>query len=331
MCHKIILTLFTLVSVFVAQAQTNTRFSQFHVVKGLTNPGAIGHEARISAELIYRNQWTGQPGSPSTLGFAGGYEITPDHAIGINVMNDQLGVAKTTGINLGYAYRLYINDEQRVGFGLTAGVENINNDYSRVFLINQNDQTFMQSYNLWRFNAGVGVFYSGPKMYIGYSLPSLLNNTPTTDESGIKPKYWHHYLITGFYFSNKTGSYTFNPCVQVKFLPNSPIQGDLLLRNIIKGKFAFSLGYRTENAILAGFEIMFNNVARLGYSFNYNLSRYNNLMATSHEIYLGLGLPFYYETNKFGSRHYLNKKNNFTNHYKTRAKKLGKRRHLRYR
>jgi type IX secretion system PorP/SprF family membrane protein len=323
---RIFLSSFFIICNVITFGQTNARFSQFNVAKGLMNPGAIGVEARISAELIYRTQWTGQQGAPSTAGFMGAYEINSSHAIGISAINDRVGIAKSTGINAGYAYRIYINDEQFFALGASAGVQNINNGYSRLFVINQNDPSFMQSFNQWRFNAGFGIYYNGPKMYIGYSLPSLMNNIHTGPNNGFKPNMWHHYAAAGFYLSNRSGSYIFNPCVQVKVIPNAPIQGDLILRNIIRGQMAFSVGYRTENAISAGFDIMISNAVRIGYNFNYNLGRFSRFMATSHEVYLGMGLPFYYETNRFGKRQYTNNKGAFSKEYAKRARKLNKRR-----
>jgi type IX secretion system PorP/SprF family membrane protein len=321
---RLLVGLFSLVGAYTF-SQTNARFSQFNVAKGLMNPAAIGVEAKISAELIYRTQWTGQKGAPQSVGFLGSYEINNSHAIGLSVLNDQVGIAKSTGINLGYAYRIYINDEQNFAFGASLGVQNVNNDYSRLFLINQNDPAFLQSYNQWKFNAGFGMFYNGPKMYIGYSIPQLFNNIHSGPNNGFKINRWHHYLAAGFYVANHDASYVFNPCVQVKFVPNAPIQGDLLLRNIINGKFAIAVGYRTENAIQAGFDVMIGNNARIGYNFNYNFGRYSRFMATSHEVYIGMGLPFYYETNRFAKRRYTNNKQGFSSDYKQRSRKLNKR------
>lgn len=311
---------------FYSIGQTNTRFSQFNVAKGLLNPGALGVEAKVSTELIYRTQWTGQQGAPSTFGFVGSYELTPSHAIGIGAMYDQFGLAKSTTVNAGYAYRVHFNDEQFLALGAHVGIQNVNNDYSRLFLIQQNDPAFLQSYNQWRFNAGFGMYYNGPRMYIGYSIPFLMNNIHTGPNNGFRINMWHHYITSGFYFANRRGSYIFNPCVQVKFIPNSPIQGDLILRNIINGQMAFSVGYRTENALIAGFDVMISNVARIGYSFNYNMGRYSQFMATSHELYVAMGLPFYYDNNKFGRRQYMNKKQNFSREYTKRAKKFNNRR-----
>ena len=111
----------------------------------------------------------------------------------------------------------------------------------------------------------------------------------------------------------------------MKFVPNAPIQGDLLLRNIFNGRTAISVGYRTENAIVAGFDILISNVARIGYSFNYNLGRFSSFMATSHELYLAMGLPYYYNDNKFSQRKYIDKKQNFSRIYRKRAKRFNSR------
>ncbi|HLU86154.1 MAG TPA: PorP/SprF family type IX secretion system membrane protein [Taishania sp.] len=305
--------------------QTNTRFSQINVAKALLNPGALGVDAKVSTELIYRNQWTAQPGTPSTFGFVGGYELNEDHAIGLSFINDQVGIAKSNFINLGYAYRVHFNDEQFLALGATVGVQNINNDYASLFLIRQNDPAFAQSFNQWRFVAGFGAYYDGPNMYLGYSIPSLFNNIHTGPNNGFRINMWHHYVTTGFYIKNRTRSYIFNPCIQVKFVPNAPIQGDLLLRNIFNGRTAISVGYRTENAIVAGFDILISNVARIGYSFNYNLGRFSSFMATSHELYLAMGLPYYYNDNKFSQRKYIDKKQNFSRIYRKRAKRFNSR------
>src|SRR5690606_1971512 len=160
----------------VAFGQNLPRFSQINVAKGILNPAAYATDAKFSADLLYRNQWMGTKGTPNTVGFVTGYEITPSHAVGLSAVNDMLGVARTTSVSAGYAYRLIFNDEQFMAFGASVGIENVNSDYSRLFVLEQGDEAFMNSYNQWRFNAGFGMYYNGPKMYLGFSIPTLLEN-----------------------------------------------------------------------------------------------------------------------------------------------------------
>lgn len=305
-------------------AQNTPRFSQFNVAKGLQNPAAVGSEAKFSAELIHRNQWMGVAGSPKTTGFVAGAELTRSMAVGLTAIYDQVGIAKTTTISGAYAYRVIFNEDQYVSFGASVGVQNVNADYAQVKLTQMGDNAFLRGYNKWLFNAGFGVYYNGPKMYAGISIPELVQNTYRGEDKGFTPPRWHYYLSSGFYLGKKESNYSFNPCVQIKMAANAPLQGDLLLRNIFKGVFAFTVGYRSENAIIAGIDFMIMNKARIGYSFNYNIGPLNAPTAQSHEVYLGLGLPFYYEGNRFQKRKYLNKKGSYSRDFKQSTKR-GKR------
>lgn len=288
-------------------AQNDIRFSQFNVAKGLINPAAYGSEADLSFDAIYRNQWTTHKGAPATFGFTGSYKINPNHSVGLNFINDQVGVAKSNQFLAGYAFHLNFNDDQSLSFGANVGFENIVNDYGSLFVIEQGDQVFAERYSNMRLQAGFGMYYRGPVMYIGYSLPFLFNNVNFGEQNGIKPGLWHHYLTAGFYASNKNKSYTFNPQFQIKYVPNAPIQGDILLRNVINGVTSINVGYRTSNAITGGFEFMVSNMFRFGYSMNYNLNRYAGFSATSHELHIGFGYPYYYNNNEFQKRKYLQK------------------------
>ena len=52
---------------------------------------------------------------------------------------------------------------------------------------------------------------------------------------------------------------------------------------------------------------MVNNMFRFGYAFNYHINRYAGFAATSHELHLGFGYPYYYQKNQFQKRKYLQK------------------------
>lgn len=319
--NRIILFLILGVSALV-QAQNTPRFSQFNVSKGLLNPAAVGTEATYSAELIYRNQWLGVSGAPRTAGFVAGAELIPSMAVGVSAIYDEVGITRSTSINASYAYRVIFNEDQYLAFGASTGVHNMNVDYAGVALNDMQDPAFERGYNKWLFNAGVGVYFNGPNMYAGASIPQLVQNVYRGDDKGFTPPRWHYYVHSGFYIGAPKSNYMLNPCVQVKMTHGAPVQGDILLRNIFKGTFAFTLGYRTENALIAGFDIMIANKSRIGYSFNYNIGP-TQLSGTAHEIYLGFGLPFYYDGTRFSKRKYLNKKGGYSRDY-SKSTKRGK-------
>ncbi len=321
--HKILTAILIVISTYTF-GQNDIRFSQFNVAKSLLNPAAYGSEADLSFDLIYRNQWSTHKGAPATFGFTGSYKINPNHSIGLNFLNDQIGIAKSNQFLAGYAYHLNFNDDQSLTFGVNIGFENIVNDYSSIYVIDQDDEVFSQRYSNMNLQAGFGMYYRGPSMYIGYSIPFLFNNINFGEQNGIKPAMWHQYLSAGFYAPNKDESYIFNPSFQIKYVPNAPIQGDIILRNIINGVTSINVGYRSSNALIGGLDFMIGNMFRIGYSFNYNLNRYSAFAATSHELHLGFGYPYYYSKNQFQKRKYL-QKGDFWKVYKNRYKKYKRR------
>lgn len=314
---KLILFSFCLIAAQYLAAQNTTRFSQFNTAKGLLNPAAVGTEAKYSAELIYRYQWLGVKGAPSTAGFIGGAELMPQMAVGIGMIHDRIGITQSTTINASYAYRVLFEGDSYLALGVNAGVQNVVSDFAQVQTLDQVDAAFERGYNQWLFNAAVGMYYNGPRMYAGLSIPELIQNSYRGVDKGFTPTRWHYYGTAGFYLGGK-GNYMFNPCIQVKSTANAPIQGDLLLRNIFRGSFALTVGYRSENALVAGFDFMIANKMRFGYSFNYNVGKLSTQLGMGHELYLALGLPFYYETNSFAKRRYIGKKGNFKSDYRRR-------------
>lgn len=295
-------------------AQNVPRFSQMNFGKALINPGAIASDAQFSAELLYRYQWMGLPGAPSTFGFVTAYEINQGMGVSLGFLHDQIGITQTNQISAGYAYRFEIDPVRYLSLGLQLRGDNLNASYSAVALGQSDDPAYAININRWNINSAFGVYYNGQDFYGGLSIPSLMQINFRGPDDGFAPNVWHYYGLAGYYI-HPSDRYTLNPIVQVKAVPNAPIQGDIVFRNIFNGTFAFSLGYRSENAIIAGFDVLIAERFKFGYSFNHGLGSLYKSRGQAHEVYLALGLPFYYDTNPFSRRKYLNKKGNYNKRY----------------
>ena len=70
-------------------SQNTVRYSQFNFAKSLYNPAALASDAKFTADLLYRNQWAGVDGAPSTVGFNTAFEVTNEMAVGINFYTDR--------------------------------------------------------------------------------------------------------------------------------------------------------------------------------------------------------------------------------------------------
>lgn len=300
---------------FQSFAQRTIRFGQINYVQGVNNPAAIAIDGKIMVDLIGRNQWYGFEGAPTTIALNGQYEIEKDMAVGLNVYHDQIGVFQTTSFQAQYAYRLFTNYTDALIFGVGAGVDNYIQDFASVNTVEPGDHAFSNYYSRVLFNASMGIYYNSPNYYIGFSTPDIF--APKFDalsgKGGVRA-FPHFYFSAGTYI-DAGENFKLNPHLQVKYTVGSPIAGDLILRNTFYDRWSFVVGYRTENSIIAGFDILVTPYVRTGYSFNYNVDKLARIKGMSNELYLGVALPYHDNRASFGDRRYL-KKGKFSREYK---------------
>lgn len=307
----------------VSFGQNVIRFSQFNLAKSLYNPGALATDAKYSADLIYRNQWAGVEGSPTTVAFNASAELMDDMAVGINFYNDRIGATQINSVSAMYAYRILFERRKYFALGLGVGVDNISNSFAAAITTTPNDPTFSASYSQFQFNSSFGLYYRSPTFYFGASIPQLFQDIVTGPSKGIRPMLWHYMLATGYFFE-LSDRFVLNPNLQMKMVFNAPVQGDFVLRGI-SNNFGASVGYRTENSLIVGLDYTFVDKIRIGYSFNYDAGKLARVKGMSHEIYIGLGLPYYFNKDNFSTRQYIGRKAGFKRNYKRRYHRSKKR------
>ncbi len=313
---KGLLILLLIALVNPAKAQNVYRYSQFNFLKSLYNPAALASDARLSADIVYRNQWVGLAGAPTTIGLNVASELSSNMALGINFCSDKIGLNQSTSVSAMYSYRLVFADRQYLSLGLGVGADNVVYDYAAAYTTMPNDPAFSQSYNLWKLNASLGAYFRSSKGYVGLSVPQLFQQTPSGPESGFTIPRWHYMLIGGYFFELGENAY-FNPNIQIKYTKNAPIQGDFLLRGVF-GVVGVSMGYRTENALIAGADFLIAGKFRVGYSFNYGIGSLSRVKGASHEVHLGFGLPYYFSSDSFRGEKFLSKNGKFKRNYQLR-------------
>lgn len=295
-------------------AQNTARFSQINFAQGVNNPAAIAFDGLIMADLIFRNQWIGVDGAPTTIAFNGQYELNEDHAVGLKIYHDRIGVHNTTSFSGQYAYRAHLDNARSFSFGLSLGADNVVNDLASTQTSIIGDPVFSTSYSQFFFNASFGIYYNAPKFYFGASIPQLFQNTSRGKQTGFEPQEWHYYVSTGLYL-DAGSNFTFNPHLQLKTAIDAPMQADLILRNTIKNRFSIVVGYRTTNALIAGVDFLISKNARIGYSFNYDIGTLARTKGGSNELYLGLAFPYHSDRGSFAKRRYLGKKGSYNRNY----------------
>ncbi|OKS87532.1 PorP/SprF family type IX secretion system membrane protein [Mucilaginibacter polytrichastri] len=272
-----------------ALAQQEAMYTQYMFNSLAINPAYAGSRNVTSATALYRSQWVGIQGAPTTATLS--IDAPLDNkkiGLGLQVFNDRLGITNTSGAFGSYAFRIRM-DKGTLALGLQAGVSQYRADFTSVNLGSDAspDLAFSNNINKMLIDFGVGVYYSTDKFYLGLSSPQLLNNQlhnfTVEGSNTFSGQAMHLFLATGYVFPLNEDLHL-KPSVLIKYVKGAPIEGDLNATLWIKDVFAVGAQYRTEADISGLIEFQVSPQIRLGYSYDHSTTPLVQFNSGSHEI-----------------------------------------------
>lgn len=280
-----IATTILLLGIFEASAQQESQYTQYMYNTMTFNPGYTGSREVISAMGLYRTQWVGLEGAPKTMNFSIqsplGYK---GDGIGLNIVSDEVGPTKNTGVTLNYAYTIGAGDDLKISLGISGGFDNFKVDYTK--LTTDTDPYMSGLVNQFSPNVGAGVYLHTYNWYIGASVPKLLRTDHNNDvASSVYTTKSHMYAMAGYVFDINP-YLRFKPAVLAKIVSGAPVAVDMSANFLINEKFTLGAGYRWDAAVsaLAGFQL--TDGIQIGYAYDYETTRLGNYNSGSHEIFL---------------------------------------------
>lgn len=293
---------------YCLSAQQEAMYTHYMFNTLSVNPAYAGSRDAFTITGIHRHQWVSFPGAPITQTVTMHAPVANDQVgLGFSVVNDKIGPSLTTAIYADFAYRLKLNERgHKLAFGLKAGINLFNSNFTNLSLIEENDDAFKTSFkNELLPNFGAGIYYSAPKFYIGLSTPKLLQNTVPGDEDNrntLNGKR-HYFFIAGTVISLNQ-DFALKPTCFVKVVEGAPIEGDITASLSYRDKMSIGIGYRTMADASAMIGFQFTDALAMGYSFDWSFvnktAKYNY---GSHEIMLRYDL-IYKNENKIKSPRY---------------------------
>ncbi len=264
-------------------------YSQYMFNTLAINPAYAGSREVLSITALNRSQWVGVPGAPQTQTISAHAPVLGKSiGLGVQVYNDKIGITKTTGANFSYAYRIFMG-KGLLSLGVQAGFASFRADYSLVELnTGVVDPNFAQPISKILPNFGTGFYYTNRKFYIGMSVPHLLKNTlnksgfDLTGSFGARQA-MQFFLASGYSF-DISPEYCIKPSILIKEVKGAPIQMDLSANFWIQDKFAIGLSYRTAADIVAMLEVQATPLLRVGYAYDYGVSKFSKYNNGSHEL-----------------------------------------------
>jgi len=110
---KIILVVAFLGGIWAARAQQDPAYSMY-VFNGLfINPAYAGSHEVVSLMGIYRQQWVGLDGAPSTGNISVHTPLRREqYALGAIISNDKIGLGNTFSFTPSFAYRIKLKESR---------------------------------------------------------------------------------------------------------------------------------------------------------------------------------------------------------------------------
>lgn len=281
-------------------AQQDPQYTQYMYNMSVLNPAyATDNPDIINFGALYRAQWVGSDGGPTTGTFFAHSPIAKKVEMGLSLIHDQIGdVVKQTNAFVDFAYVLKLNEKQKFSFGIKAGATFFSTNFNGfVYSDELPDPAFAENLSRVFPNVGVGTFYFGENYYLGLSSPNLLRTKHLERENGIIATGVEeiHYFFTGGYVFNLNDNLKFKPAFMSKVVTGAPMSIDLTGNFLINNVFEIGAGYRWDDSVSGLVNFKVSPSVRIGYAYDYTTSNLGRFNSGSHEVMI------LFDLNKKGS------------------------------
>ena len=252
----------------------------------LINPAFAGNHVQLSATSIYRNQWVNLEGAPKT--FTASIHssfFNTKMGLGLILGNDQIGIHNDFSFYGIYSYRIKLSRKGTLSMGIQGGFNNIRSDYTRLNLKSQNDPNLTGVITKFNPNIGAGLFYYQKDLYVGFSVPQLVNNNVLDLEGNgsLSTQLRYYYVLAGF--SKKlSNNVKVLPSTLLRIQEQAPFSFDLNATFVLHDVVGLGVSYRLNEGVVGLFELQLNENFHVGYAYDFTTSDLSRFSNGSHEI-----------------------------------------------
>jgi type IX secretion system PorP/SprF family membrane protein len=300
------------------------QYSQFSRNQALVNPGAVGAYDFIDITMGGRWQWAGFTNAPMTgylmvnspvkrkvskAKFNPSLRVSEEtlkapevstgrlkHAVGGMFIADQYGAFRSMFMSGTYALHIPMTQKMNLSFGTRLGLSNNAFIQERAQVLsgtvdNEYDAYTSQGNNNFIMDLGAGLYLYTERFFVGIATDHLTKDFVNFGSGNVInfDRKMHFNLIAGYKFS-LNDDWTLTPSTIVKFMYPSPPSWNITLTSEYKEMLWFGFSYRHTDAVVAMIGAQISNKFKLGYSFDFSISKFNKLSSGGHELILGIML-----------------------------------------
>ena len=272
------------------KAQQEPSFSHYWTMEPSFNPAAVGKESKINVTGAYAMTLTGFEHNPRTMYVAGDMPfmlLNKMHGVGLQMMNDQIGLFNHQRLVVQYAYKQRLFGGM-LSVGVQVGLLSEKFKGSELDLEDTSDPAFSKTDdNGTALDLSAGLYYQHGPWYAGISILHVTAPTIELGERSIYNMSNVYYLTGGYNIRLNNPLLTIHPSMLVRY-DGVTYRGDVTcrLKYTHDNRVLYAgVGYSPTNSVTAFVGGLFHGVM-LGYSYEIYTSALS-FGNGSHELFVG--------------------------------------------
>ena len=286
---QVVVVLILVLTVKISRGQQDPMFTQYNFNTQTINPAYAGTWESMGFLVLGRYQWVGMDGAPTTYTFS---MQTPTRkekvALGINVINDQIGREQRLSLYGDYSYRLKISEQSYLRLGLKFGVTNYNNILSNYLQNDEDGRDPMSDGEIdvrYMPNYGIGGFLYSKNYYVGFSVPKIIRNEFKDNFANFSTQSeLRNFFLTAGYVFDLSDDFKFKPTFLTKATMGAPVEFDFTANFLIRDQFWLGAMYRTGDSYGFIAQWVFDKKLRLGYAIDFTTTKLQRFHNGTHEL-----------------------------------------------
>ena len=272
------------------QAQYDPSFSHYWTMETAFNPAAAGKQNKLNIVGVYNMSMVGFEHNPRTMFFNGDmpfYALGAYHGLGLQMINDDIGVFSHKKFSLMYAYKLKLLGGT-MSIGLQPGMLSESLKGSKMEVEQSGDDVLTSSdVTGTHFDLSAGIYYKRKNWYAGFSAQHILGPTVELGETNELQVSQAYYLMGGCNIRLRNPFLSIQPSLMCRS-DGVGYRADVTARltyNYEKRLMYAGVGYSPTNSATIYIGGMFRGIM-LGYSYEIYTSAIP-IGNGSHELFVG--------------------------------------------